>query len=104
MTEAMDFNHVTVDDEGVARIDGTRFKVVHRAAAVRGGTESPAELHRAYPQLTTAQICSALACYYDNQAAFDRQIDEERAFAAAARAAAPQTPGRAKLRRLGLLP
>lgn len=101
MLQASDFNYVTVDGQRVTRFDGTRFKVVHLAAAVRAGTESPAELHRAYPQLTMAQICSALACYYDNRAAFDQQIDGETALDEAERLAAPDTAGRIKLRALG---
>ena len=104
MSQALAVNHVTVAADGIARIDGTRFKVLHLAMAVRGGTESPQQLRRAFPQLTMAQICSALACYYDNQAAFDLQVDEDLAASMADRSEAPETAGRAKLRDRGLRP
>lgn len=97
MPPTLEANHVTIDANGVARIDGTRFKVLHLAMAVRGGTVTPEQLHDAYPQLSLAQICSALACYYDNQAAFDRQIDDELVLAISERNNAPISPLRAKL-------
>ena len=104
MLGTMAVNHVTIDEKGIPRIDGTRFKVLHLAAAVRSGLESPQELHRAYPQLSMAQICSALAYYYDNQGEFDRRIDEEAQLARTERSAAVESPGRKKLRESGLLP
>ena len=97
-------NHVTIDERGIPRIDGTRFKVIHLAAAVRSGLESPHALHQVYSQLTLAQICSALAYYYDHQAAIDEQISEEVELASAERGAEPSSPGRSKLREMGLLP
>jgi hypothetical protein len=38
---AMATNHVTIGDDNVPRIDGSRFKVIHLATAVRSGIETP---------------------------------------------------------------
>jgi uncharacterized protein (DUF433 family) len=104
MSHATAVNHVTIDERGIARIDDSRFKVIHLAAAVRSGIATPQELHAAYPQLTMAQICSALAHYYDHQSEMDAQIDREAAQAEADRLAAPESPGHRKLRERKLLP
>ncbi len=104
MTGTMAQNHVTIDEHGIPRIAGTRFKVIHLAAAVRSGVESPHDLHQAYPQLTMAQICSALAYYYDHQAEMDSRINAEVDLASAERLAEPMSPGQTKLREMGLRP
>jgi hypothetical protein len=47
---------------------------------------SPEEIHFQHPHLSMAQIYAALTCYYENQAALDKQIgsglDESRELAA----------------------
>ena len=97
-------SHITVDDRGVARIDDTRLKVIHLVAAWKSGAATPEGLQAAYPQLSLAQVHAALSYYYDNQAAIDAEIERDLREFDAARSTAEETPGRQKLRDLGLRP
>src|SRR5688572_25098850 len=71
-------NHITIDNKGVARIDGTRMKVIHIAEELLISGASPAEMQTHWPHLTLAQIHAALAYYYDHKAEIDSQIERER--------------------------
>jgi uncharacterized protein (DUF433 family) len=97
-------SHITVDEKGSARIDNTRFKVVHLIEAWKAGASTPEMLHDAYPQLTMGQIHAALAYYYDHQAELDSDIERRLKDYKAARANSEETPGRKKLRDMGLRP
>lgn len=97
-------NHIMIDDKGVARIGRTRFKVIHLVKEMMARCPTAKDLHTSYPDLSLAQIHAALAYYYDHQAELDAQIERETREFDAARAAAPETPGRAKLRSLGKRP
>ena len=97
-------SHITIDENGVARIDGTRMKVQHLVEAWKSGADSPEKLQRSYPDLTLGQIHNALAYYYDHQEEIDTKIERDGREAEAMRLAAPETPGRKKLRDLGLRP
>ena len=76
---------IHLDEQGRARIQGTRFKVIHLARDKRGGLDVDA-IQEAYPHLTLAQIHAALSYYYAHQEELDAQIDrddqEREAFAA----------------------
>jgi uncharacterized protein (DUF433 family) len=72
--------HIEIDDRGVARIKGTRFKV--RFIAVERTTMgmTPEEIIEQHPGcLTLGQVHAALSYYYDNQAAVDAEIVESEA-------------------------
>lgn len=69
-------SHITIDDKGVARIDGTRMKVIHVAKELRAGSTSQ-QMREAWPHLSLAQIHSALSYYYDHQSEIDAQIDRD---------------------------
>jgi uncharacterized protein (DUF433 family) len=97
-------NHVLLDDAGVARIDGTRMKVIHLVKEMKAGTLSPERLRESFPHLTLAQIHAALAYYYDHQAELDAEIEKDLAAFDADRSNAQKTPGREKLRKLGRRP
>ena len=67
---------------GRTRIDGTRI-TVHRIATLYKQGQSPEETVQTYPQLSLAQVYSALAFYHANRAeveselaAADAQYDE----------------------------
>jgi len=67
---------------GRIRIDGTRI-TVHRIAVLYKQGQSPEEIIQTYPQLSLAQIYSALAYYHANcdeiepeLVADDRRYDE----------------------------
>lgn len=94
-------SHITIDSDGVARIENTRMKVIHLVKEMHARSASPSQLHEAFPNLSLAQIHAALAYYYDHQVQIDEQIRQESVdFNAAAAAAAP-TSGRGKLRAQG---
>lgn len=97
-------SHVTIDEKGVARIDGSRMKVRHLVEAWKSGASTPEKLQESYPHLTLAQIHAALSYYYDHRAAIDAEIEQGLRDFEAARAAAEETPGHKKLRHSGLLP
>jgi uncharacterized protein (DUF433 family) len=96
--------HIDVDDEGVARIAGTRTKVVLLIEDFRYRGWSPEAIHQNYPNLSLAQIHAAFAYYYDHQSELDAEIERRRHSAKATRAKAEETPGRKKLRDMGLRP
>lgn len=70
-------HHVTLDDRGVAWIDDTNVKVIDVVADHLAHGTSPEEMHLQYPHLSMAQVCAALAYYYDHQAEFDQQLAEQ---------------------------
>jgi uncharacterized protein (DUF433 family) len=71
--EARD-EHIVLDDAQTAYIAGTAMKVVELVNAWRAYGWSPEELHFQYPQLSLGQIHSALADYWDHQAALDTAL------------------------------
>jgi uncharacterized protein (DUF433 family) len=94
--------HIEVDDAGVAWIAGTPTKVVLVIEDYQNRGWSPEIIHENYPYLSLAQIHAAFAYYYDHQADLDAEIDHRRSQASEMRAHAQETPGRKKLRDLGL--
>ena len=97
-------SHITIDDHGTARLNGTAMKVVLLVETWKAGGSTLQGLHEAYPHLTMAQIHAVLAYYYDHQAEIDGEIDRRNREVEAARASAEETPGRKKLRDMGLRP
>jgi uncharacterized protein (DUF433 family) len=97
-------NYVLIDDAGVARIDGTRMKVIHLVKEMQARQLTPQQLRESYPHLTLAQIHAALSYYYDHQAQIDAEIQREAAQYDVEKAQAEPTPGREKLRKLGHRP
>jgi uncharacterized protein (DUF433 family) len=65
---------IYLDEQGRARIEGTRFKVIHLARDRRAGLDVDA-LHQAYPDLTLAQIHAALSYYYAHQDDLDAEME-----------------------------
>ncbi|HEV2294213.1 MAG TPA: DUF433 domain-containing protein [Tepidisphaeraceae bacterium] len=94
-------SHITIDDKGVARIEGTRFKVIHLIEAWKSGANTAAALHEAYPHLTMAQIHAALAYYYDHMIELDAQIHRELKEANEIMDQFGETPDRKRLRDVG---
>jgi uncharacterized protein (DUF433 family) len=98
-------SHITLDENGVARIDGTRMKVIHVAKERYGHNATVEQMHEAWPHLTLAQIHAALSYYYDHKAEIDAEIERELAEDQRQLAAAREneSPLRKKLRDLGHL-
>jgi uncharacterized protein (DUF433 family) len=103
MTTAALPNHVSIDERGVAWIEGTRVKVVEIAMDHIAHGWSAEEIARQHPDLTLGQIHSALSCYYDNRAEFEEVISESYESARAASVTSNDTPLRRRLRAKGLL-
>ncbi len=70
------YPHIEIDEEGTARVGGTRLKVLHLVAAQRAYGWSPEELHFQHPQLSLGQIHSALAYYWDHRERLDEELNE----------------------------
>ena len=92
-------HHVALDDCGVAWLDGTNVKVIEVIADHLAHGTSPEEMHLQYPHLSIAHVYAALTWYYDHQAELDRQLAEQMRRYEHLRAAAGDSPGKAKLRR-----
>jgi uncharacterized protein (DUF433 family) len=75
MTTALD-GHIEVDDAGVARIAGTRIKVIHLVMEKRANQATPEELAQHFPSLSLGQVYAALSFFYDHQAELEAQIQQ----------------------------
>jgi uncharacterized protein (DUF433 family) len=90
-------SHVVIDDDGVARIDGLRTKVIQIALdKITQGWDAD-EIHQQHPYLSLGQIHAALSYYYDHQAELDAEIDRRDKEAERMRAEAPRQPTRREL-------
>ena len=67
---------IYLDNQGRARIQGTRFKVIHIARDRRAGLDVEA-IHEAYPDLSLAQIHAALSYYYAHKDDLDTQMERD---------------------------
>ena len=92
------YEHVLLDDKRVTYIAGTSMKVIELVSVWQACGWSPEELHFQYPQLSLGQIHSALAYYWDHQAALDTAIAGQLAQVDALRGSTPLVPPAARLR------
>ena len=97
-------NHVVLDDQGVPYVDGTTTKVVEVIADYYFWGWTPEIIHRQYSYLSLAQIHSAFAYYYDHKQEIDAEIEQRDRDMERLAADQPESPGRKKLRDLGLRP
>ena len=104
MTATDALSHVRIDERGVAWIDGTRVKVIEVALDHVAYGWSAEEIHRQHPHLSLAQTHAALAFYYDHQTEFDQAIAASLKRAEKLAAQGADSPGRRKLRAMGLVP
>jgi len=73
MPVATRYEHIVLDEQGVALIGGATMKVLELVAETTAYGWSPEELHFQHPYLSLGQIHSALAYYWDHA----QQLDEE---------------------------
>lgn len=66
---------------GRPRIDGHRIRVRDIVGLYFGRGHSIEEIHESYPNITLAQIHSALAYYHDHRDEMDQQIRADDEFA-----------------------
>ena len=76
MMTIVPLEYIEVDERGVAKLIGSRIKVMHLVMARRGDGLSVEQLMEQYPHLTPSQVLTALAYYHDHKAEVDRQIEE----------------------------
>ena len=96
--------HIEVDDNGIARVAGSRIKVIHLVMEKNTNAWSPEEIQRNFPPLPLAAVYAAFTYYYDHQAECDAQIEASVEYARQMRAQAGQSPVAARLRNEGKLP
>ena len=75
------YAHIEKDPKacgGKARIEGTRIRVLDVVAAAEHLALSPDEICDQYPELTLAQVHSALAYYYDHRDEIRADFESER--------------------------
>src|SRR5438105_2628259 len=95
---AAPIDHIVLDQRGVAWIRGTNTKVAEVALDAFAWKLTPEAIQLQHPHLSMAQICSALAYYYDHQADVDAQIERGYRDSESLRAAAGEGPIHQKLR------
>jgi uncharacterized protein (DUF433 family) len=78
-------------------IAGTRIRVWDIAVLAQSG-HSPDEILACFPHITLADVHAALAYYYDNREAIDRQAEEDERFVESLREKLGPGPLEAKLR------
>lgn len=104
-TSAAPSSHIHLDDRGVAWIDNTNIKVIEVAAEYVAHGDSPEEMcAQHWGTLSLGQIYAALSYYFDHQAAFDAELDRQLDNYRQRRAQSLDSPGRRRLRAMGLLP
>jgi uncharacterized protein (DUF433 family) len=68
------YPHIEISSSGVARVSGTRTKVVEIALDRIAHHWDAEEIRRQHPHLTLSQIYAALAYYHDHLQDFDEEI------------------------------
>jgi len=97
-------SHIWLDERGIAWVDDTNVKVIELAMDYRAGMTNALDVVQAYEGLTPSQVHSAFSYYLDNQAQFDAEIKRQAAEYEKLRANTLDSPGRMRLRSLGLKP
>ena len=80
------YKHIALTDAGVPVIYGTSFKLKQLIGEKRAHGLSPEELQFQHPQLSLAQVYSALAYYEDHQEEIDAYLFQGEARAEALKA------------------
>jgi uncharacterized protein (DUF433 family) len=80
MSTAVQYPHLTIDDDGKARIERTRYKVIHLAGEHYHYGWSVEEILSQHPDLRPEQVHAALTYFYDH---YDQLLEEMRALAEA---------------------
>lgn len=96
--------HICFDERGVAWVDDTNVKVKEIVLDRLAYRSTPEEMHVEYPHLSLAQIHAALGYYYDHKQDLDAELSRDESDIAEMRALSAETPGRRKVRELGLKP
>jgi len=104
MMTAVTTSHISLDDRGVAWIEGTNTKVKEVVIEKLAFGWSPEELHRQHPHLPMAKIYAALSYYYEHQAEIDADLERDHLEIQELRRAAGELPFVERMRAMGKLP
>jgi uncharacterized protein (DUF433 family) len=66
MSTAVRYPHLSIDPDGTAQVEGTRYKVIHLAGEHYHYGWSAEEILRQHPDLRPEQVYSALTYFYDH--------------------------------------
>lgn len=97
MSTSCQYPHLSLDADGAARVDRTRYKVIHLAGEHYHHGWSAEEILRQHPDLRPEQVYAALTYFYDHHEDLVGQMEETAA--AAEREARQQPISRAELLR-----
>lgn len=97
MSTTIQYPHLSFDENGEARVDRTRYKVIHLAGEHYHYGWSAEEILRQHPDLRPEQVYAALTYFYDHHEPMVQAMRE--AAAAAERESARQPITRAELLR-----
>jgi len=81
MSTATHYPHLTFDADGTARIDRSRYKVLHLAGEHYHYGWTAEEILRQHPDVRPEQVYAAFTYFYDH---YDRLVEEMNASAEAA--------------------
>ncbi len=98
--------HIWLDERGRAWIDDTNVKVLQVVMDKIGPNHlTPEEMiEHHYGVYTLAQVYAALSYYYDHKAELDAEMERQMREFEELRRQSLNSPGRQKLRALGLIP
>src|SRR6516225_9670117 len=74
MSTAIRYPHLTIDDDGTARIERTRYKVIHLAGEHYHYGWSAEEILRQHSDLRPEQVHAALTYFYDHHEQLLKQM------------------------------
>ncbi len=77
MMTSVTTSHISLDDRGVAWIEGTNTKVKEVVIEKLAFGWSPEEIHRQHPHLPLAKIYAALSHYFEHQAEIDADMERD---------------------------
>jgi uncharacterized protein (DUF433 family) len=97
------YEHITVDEHGVAYIAGTTMKVIELVREKLAFGWSPEEFLFQHPYLTLGQIHAALAYYWDHAEEIDRDMTERQYKAKELQKHSPVSPLVTRLRAKGFI-
>lgn len=97
-------SHIELDERGRPWIVGANTKVIEVVMEKVAWDWNPEQMHIQHPHLSLAQLHAAMSYYYDHQDEIDGEIERQRREVDALAAAAQDSPGRRRLRSLGLIP
>jgi len=96
--------HIEIDESHVARVAGTRTKVIHLVMEKMANGWAPEEIQQNFPHLSLAAVYAAFSYYHDHKSECDDQIAASVRFAQQSRAQAGPSPVAQRLRGEGKIP